>query len=112
MIDGALYPTGPVKDKSWKRVINDKAKIDLPKSSFANPGVEFPKALADIMMSPTPASDARESEPTDVAPQSNDVMSQMGKMGRSQVFMTIMRWQQMSQKQICLKLPSKVRTAY
>ena len=25
VIDGALYPTGPVKDKSWKSVINDKA---------------------------------------------------------------------------------------
>ena len=34
------------------------------------------------MILPTPASDAEESEPTDVPPQSNDVMSQEGKDGQ------------------------------
>ena len=82
VIDSALYPTGPVKDKSWKSILNDKTKINLPKSSVSNSGVEFPKTVAYIMIYPTPASDAREYEPTDVALQSIDVMSQEGKDGQ------------------------------
>ena len=46
VIDGSLYPTGPVK-KNWKSVINDKTKINLTINKTVNRHVKVPNLAAD-----------------------------------------------------------------
>ena len=48
VIDGSLYPTGPVMNKCWKIVLNDKAKTNLPMSKIVNPHSKVPNLAADV----------------------------------------------------------------
>ena len=55
MIDGETFLTGPVKNKTWKSIIEDKTMVNLPSIPVTRTGPEIPKVIGDVLIPPTPA---------------------------------------------------------